>query len=351
MRETLSTDSVAPEQRLAYWIDSICSTYVQLDCDPGATDCFQGAIHSHSLPGLALSVVRSGAQRVQRTPRAIAQSDDAHLLVSVQTRGQGLLLQDGREAVLTPGDFALYDSTRPYTLRFDADFEQIVLKMRATQLQSLLRHTEQLTASTVSGRSGAGQLLCAMAHNLRDQAEALQPASAAAVVHGVLHVLAASLQALPACTKAEPSVMRAYHMARILRRIDERVHEPTLTIASIAAELGMSAGHLHRLFRNEPLSPAQYLWTRRLEACSRELLDPRRAHASVAEIAFSWGFNDASHFSRSFREHFHMSPREWRWNAHGQGEKAPNFDENMTGRQPVDTVRSQVSATAYTSAV
>ena len=28
MSEILSTDSVAPEHRLAYWIDMICKTYV-----------------------------------------------------------------------------------------------------------------------------------------------------------------------------------------------------------------------------------------------------------------------------------------------------------------------------------
>ena len=39
--------------------------------------------------------------------------------------------------------------------------------------------------------------------------------------------------------------------------------------------------------------------------------DPRLARSSLSEIAFSWGFNDASHFSRSFRERHGMSPRDW----------------------------------------
>jgi AraC-like DNA-binding protein len=32
----------------------------------------------------------------------------------------------------------------------------------------------------------------------------------------------------------------------------------------------------------------------------------------VSEIAYRWGFNDLSHFNRSFRAHFAMTPREWR---------------------------------------
>ena len=36
-------------------------------------------------------------------------------------------------------------------------------------------------------------------------------------------------------------------------------------------------------------------------------------------IAFGWGFNDAAHFSRAFRERFRRSPREWRQLKGGDG--------------------------------
>jgi len=39
---------------------------------------------------------------------------------------------------------------------------------------------------------------------------------------------------------------------------------------------------------------------------------PVLAHRHVSEIAFAWGFNDLSHFGRVFREHFGMSPRDFR---------------------------------------
>ncbi len=40
--------------------------------------------------------------------------------------------------------------------------------------------------------------------------------------------------------------------------------------------------------------------------------DPRWRGHSITEIAFGWGFNSAPHFTRSFREHFHISPRDYR---------------------------------------
>jgi len=332
MSQILTTDAVAPDQRLAYWVDMICTTYVQLECDAKESDHFRGSILSHRLPGLDLSVVSSRAQRVMRTPRVISNASDDYFIVSLQTQGHAVISQDGRDAVMSPGDFAIYDSTRPYVLRFGGDFEEIVLKLRGDQIRSLVHNTEGLTATTVSGRTGAGHLLITMIKTLRDEADSLLPASAAAVASGVVNLLVAGLQSLPACKKAELSSMSAYHVARIRQCIDDRLQDPALSIESIAAELAMSVGHLHRLFKTEPLSPSQYLRTRRLEACSRELLDARRAKASVAEIAFKWGFNDAAHFSRAFRDRFDCSPREWRRQAQIKDDPdwAPSSAARMT---------------------
>jgi AraC-like DNA-binding protein len=312
VNEILTTTSVDPRQRLAYWVDSICKVYVQLECDAASDGDFDGEIRNHHLPGLGLSVVRSRAQHVMRTPLEISQAADDWFIVSIQTQGRGIVSQDGRDALLSPGDFAIYDTTRPYVLHFDDTFEQIVLKLRGEQLRESVRDTQALTATRVSGQAGAGHLMIQMICTLRDEIDTLQPASAAAVASSVINILVAGLRSLPACSGVEPTALAAYHLARIKRRIDERLRDPSLSMASVAAELGMSVGHLHRLWKAEPTSPAHYLWNRRLEGCSRELLDPRRAKVSVAEIAFAWGFNDAAHFSRAFRERFGCSPREWR---------------------------------------
>jgi AraC-like DNA-binding protein len=297
MTQLLSTDAVPRDQRLAYWTDMICNVYVQLGCDPvreGDTCDFEGSIRQHALPGLDVSVVTSGPQKVMRTPGHISHSSDDYFLVSIQARGRGVVRQDGRDAVLAAGDFALYDSTRPYQLLFDESFEQIVLKLPGERLRSELRDTEALTATTVSGRAGAGHLLLGMIHTLREDIDTLQPTSA----------LAASAPSL--------SNLTAYHLARVKRLIDEQLADPSLSVGTLAAGLGVSVSHIHRVFRSEPLTPSQYIWERRLEACSRDLLEPRLAGRPVAEIAYGRGFNDAAHFSRAFRERFGCSPREWR---------------------------------------
>jgi AraC-like DNA-binding protein len=46
------------------------------------------------------------------------------------------------------------------------------------------------------------------------------------------------------------------------------------------------------------------IWAQPLDAAKRDLCDPAEAARSVREIAFSWGFNDAAHFSRACRARF-----------------------------------------------
>jgi hypothetical protein len=270
MGHVLSTDSVAPQQRLEFWVDMICSTYVELECDSAVSQDFAGSIVQHRLPGLDLSVVRSRAQQVMRTPRIVSNSNDDCFIVSLQKQGAAVISQDGREAKMTPGDFAIYDSTRPYTLQFADDFEEIVLKMPGEQVRSLLRHTDRLTATTVSGRSAAGHLLINMVSTLRDEAESLAPASAAAVAHGVISVLVAGLQSLPACGKTEPSTMNSYHVARIKQAIERRLRDPSASI---------------RWPRNSACRWGTCI------ACSRASRSPRRSTCGTAALkraAASW---------------------------------------------------------------
>src|SRR5690606_33201809 len=128
MTQVLSTASVEPGRRLAYWTEMVCETYVQLDCDPGAgAGSIDGEIASDRLATLQLSRVTATPQRVHRTPARIARAAEDYFLVSIQSQGEGDVIQGDRTAHLAPGDFALYDSTSPYELRFDRPFQQYVL--------------------------------------------------------------------------------------------------------------------------------------------------------------------------------------------------------------------------------
>ena len=313
MAHVVSTAEVDASQRVAYWTDLVCDTYVQLECDaaPGAHG-IDGEIAADSLATLQLSRVTATGQIVRRTPAKIARASEDYFLVSIQTRGQGVVSQDGRDAVLVPGDFALYDSTRPYTLSFDAPFQQIVLMLPGKTLRTALRDTERLTATRVCGDRGAGHLMIGMIGTLAADIDTLAPESAVAVADSVTQILIAGLSALPAARRPPVSQLTAYHREQIKAIVRERLRDPGFGVAELAASLRLSASTLHRAWGGEACSLSDWIWAQRLDAARRNLCDPAFAARSISEIAFAWGFNDAAHFSRAFRSRFGCTPRELR---------------------------------------
>jgi AraC-like DNA-binding protein len=310
MARLLTTDAVDARERLAFWNEAVSDTYVRLDTTAPGSDVV-GEIRANSLATLELSRVTATAQQVRRTPSLIAAAAEDYFLVSIQTDGTGAVVQDGRTARLKPGDFALYDSTRPYELLFDGPFQQYVLMLPGPTLRSQLRRAPELTARGVHGSRGAGHLMIEMIRTLAADIGVLEPAAAAAVAQSVEHIVVAGLSSL-ASDAPVPEPELAARREQIKTCARARLRDPGLTVAAIAAALHTSVSTLHRAFAGEPCSIGEWIWAQRLDAVRADLCDPALRHRTISDIAFSWGFVDASHFSRAFKARFGCTARDVR---------------------------------------
>jgi acetamidase/formamidase/AraC-like DNA-binding protein len=105
---------------------------------------------------------------------------------------------------------------------------------------------------------------------------------------------------------------KAATLHRLCQAAERRLDDPDLTPAKIAAAEGISERYLQKLFEGTGSSFTHYLRERRLQRAWADLSNPAEAHHSISEIAFRAGFNDSAHFSRTFRQRFGISPREFR---------------------------------------
>ena len=129
MTVVLDTSSSLPERRLAVWQDIVCDTFVGLDCKSDMRGAFWGAVSQSRIGPVALTQVDSTAQRVFRTPSRIARASEDYVLMALGNHGVNGVFQDGREAIVSAGQFVIYDTTRPYELRFDDSFSQTIFQM------------------------------------------------------------------------------------------------------------------------------------------------------------------------------------------------------------------------------
>ncbi|MCE0498095.1 MAG: AraC family transcriptional regulator [Methylacidiphilales bacterium] len=99
---------------------------------------------------------------------------------------------------------------------------------------------------------------------------------------------------------------RSTLLAYAVKELLDRTPENEMGIQALLATLGFSYAHLCRLFQAKfGISPVEYRNSARLERAADILRDPRR---TIAEAAYTAGFNDPAYFSRMFRKRHGVSP-------------------------------------------
>jgi AraC-like DNA-binding protein len=94
--------------------------------------------------------------------------------------------------------------------------------------------------------------------------------------------------------------------------IGSELRNPALSVQAVAERIGVTTRYVQLLFAEEGDCASEYIRRERLRACLLDLRHTDFDSQSITDIAFSWGFNSAAHFSSSFRKEFGMSPRDYR---------------------------------------
>jgi AraC-like DNA-binding protein len=300
MPVTIDTGSVAAHERFAYWADAQSRLFFPLDVRALATAPFEGRAHSHELGPVRVRRVAAEGHGVRRTRRAIAASDPEQFELSLMVSGAQHLSQEGRTAVLGPGDLVCMDSSRPYVVTSPAPFEMLVFAVPTVLLRP---HVDRVRARTAMAVRPEGGLPALVAPFLRSVGEGLLAGSLSEGDWNLGESVVDLVRSLYADGGGRPDLL-----AEVQATIERRLHEPDLRPASIAAAHFISTRYLHRLFEREGVSVSEWIRARRLERCRRDLEDPALAAETVLAIASRWGLRNPGHFSRLFRDAYGCSP-------------------------------------------
>lgn len=312
MVTVVSTDGLEVKDREAFWRQAIAETFVPALVGDAGHGQVGGSIRSTWMGQLMIAEVSASAQDIRRTPRLIRQADAEYFQVARLTRGVGRLTQDGRDAVLRPGDFAAYETTRPFQWSFGADWDVSVFTFPCSSVQLTEPERRLLTARRMEG---AGGITGMVSRFLRDLGASTSLISATRSERLATQASDLIITLLSECGDEGEAVRSSAQRSLLLRikdQIAQRLPDPGLGPAEIAAASNVSVRYLHKLFSAEELSVSEYVKQARLERCRRDLLDPRRARESIASIAFRSGFGDLSGFNRAFKSRFGVTPRNLR---------------------------------------
>ena len=307
-----STQDVAARESFAYWREWICDVFINLDCTAAPGRAFSGAIQTQPLADVEISTMQAGGMQLTRAMHHIARATDDHFLIVLQDGGTMHADHGGQAATLRPGDWALFDSARPYVACFDSDFRHTVLKIPRRLMRSRYGPVEAYSGMRIPGDRGMGLVASRFLQSLPEVLPSLDEASASRLASISLDLISAAIAELPSAARPNDSTTRVARRIQIKNYVESHLGDCELSLDRIASALRVSTRYLNDVFEEENTSVARHIWSRRLERCHAALQDPAQAHRSISEIAFGLGFNNMSHFGRAFKGRYGVSPRDFR---------------------------------------
>ena len=314
MPDVARTLDLPSGQRFEYWKHALSDTFVPLEVGyPGSDQDFRGRLRGAELGSLRFIEVLADPHTARRTPRLVRSDPSGCYKLGLQLRGSSVLIQDGREVTLNPGDFSLYDTDRPYTLAFSDPHRMLVLIFPRDMLGLPQARLAGLTATRLPGEAGGlATLIGPFLAQVTDLLDDVDTRDGIRLAGNVLDLLGTVLTERLDC--APPDMDRAHRalMLQITAFIEEHLGEAGLSPAQIAAAHHISLRQLHKLFHASGTTVAGWIRQRRLEHCGRDLRDPRWSSRPVAAIGARWGYPDPAHFSRLFKANYGVGPRDYR---------------------------------------
>ncbi|MBZ0131460.1 MAG: helix-turn-helix domain-containing protein [Rhodocyclaceae bacterium] len=324
----VSTDQVAPKERIPYWKDVIWQQLGRLRSDARSDGVFRGSLAHCDAGDVKLCRLSASSHRVSRTPDLIRQDDRGFLKVVFQIEGSTWFEQGSRKTLLSPGEWSIYDTMKAYTVSNTSDIEQLVLLVPREKVFAAGMRPDDLLVQRYSAQAGIGRLAGDLMHKAFDEIEACSSESAETIGEAIAQLLRQSL--MERAGRPTSLSLREVLRDRIKTHIHRNLRDPALSIDQIATALRCSKRNLHKAFSNDGATLSDYIWRLRLDHCRRDLVSPACAWKSITEIAYSWGFSSATHFSKVFRDAYGTSPKLYRMTG-SEGEPA---EESVSAAKP-----------------
>jgi AraC family transcriptional regulator, positive regulator of tynA and feaB len=316
--ETYRTSDLPVRTRIAAWSELYSSQLDQADLTPVGVERFNAELRLGEFGPLRIARLLCSDSSIHRTNAHVSMGSQRSYMFALQVSGRSELAQYGQAAQLHAGDLTLCDNAAPYTHSLCERSELILLRVPAQILRQHMPCPENFCGRRLAASDCMTPIVSSLMTNLNSRIGAGLPAAVQErLAHQLLELIATSYT-LAFDALIVPTSMQGNRLAKARQIIEQQLQNLDLSPGLIARSMQMSTRYLRMIFAGADEPVSSYILRRRLEESARQLADARWRGRSICEIAFGWGFNSASHFSRSFRDRYGMSPRQYRARQAGQ---------------------------------
>jgi AraC-like DNA-binding protein len=210
----------------------------------------------------------------------------------------------GGEFMLEPGQLVIWERETACAFEVMDPHQHLYLLLPRDRIPPRLGDVAARPCGALPAGPGSG-LLAVAAEQLRAinrELDELSDAGLAIACRSVVDILDSAVARAP-----ERRSFNASRLIGVRQYIEDNLDDPGLCASTIAAAHGISVRTLQQLFADAGTTVGSWIRDRRLKACYRALSYAERSE-TVTDVAFRWGFNDAAHFSRRFKQAFGVTP-------------------------------------------
>lgn len=295
------------------WRYLVSGSLLPFEMDLPRREDFAGAIRSSRLSDLTFIEMSCQMHAAHRSQACVARVERPDLVVSFQRSGTLHLEQDGRRTRIHPGQFAVYDSSRPVAVEGSDDYESLCVKFPMARCRDGAGSIRQLTATSFDGDRGLGPAVWGLIGHLGSTVAGTSSRNGAKVAHNAIGLIEQMLHEQLDHRGAAPTADASDALLdKCLDYIEDHLGDPDLGPAQVAAANFISTRYLHVLFQRTETTVASRIRELRLERVREDFVDARYLTASVDSIARRWGFTNISHFGQTFKKATGETPAVYR---------------------------------------
>lgn len=311
MLKEFNTDTITTARQLPAWREIMSDVYYSVDIVRPEQD-LRGKIREVEIDSLSVTRFDSDHQRVLRTRSKIAQGPDDSYVFIMPQREKMFYSQLGRNGFVAEGDYILVSTSEFYELSCPDNFINYTVKLPGQKLRDRIPDIDDHLCCRFPMNREMAQIAMALATKAAATLASTPSIHAAAIAQRIEDFIGMVIECEDTSEVGQEKRARFLLRQRISQYIRSKVEDQDLSPREIATRLGISVSYLHRVFNEHGSTVSAYIMDQRLNLAYEKLASSNGLRATIAEVAYSTGFKNPSHFCKAFASRYNKAPSDVR---------------------------------------
>ncbi|MFM2477944.1 helix-turn-helix domain-containing protein [Celerinatantimonas sp. MCCC 1A17872] len=307
MSTIFSTDSLNGKDRFNYWNDVVFKLYAPCLGTIEDRDDFQATTTVQQFGNTELSQVNSDGIRYDRRKADLRTRPQDDIFISQIIDGQGSFSQNDQQLKHEQGQILIYDSGKPYSFEYNQRYKARLLRIPRPLMQAKLDNLDHIGGTLIVQNSLYGRLIS----NLMDDSSYISTSQELSqnddFILPTLEMITTAIERAVTQMRGNTPTDGSKQLQEVKRYIRANIGDENLNLEQIAIAHNMSVRTLSRLFAQIGQTPRGWLQEQRLSMAYDALIN--RRVSNITQAAFTFGYKDLSHFSRTFKKRYGYSPK------------------------------------------